>query len=77
MFYTTPRPMPKKELLSDIAKQETKYKNQSHTLSQFFDGNVLNAWDTERLTAAELLIIKDNIAPKSGSALILLELKNS
>ena len=76
MSYQTPRAMQKQELKSDISKYEATYKNQTKTLSQFFAEHVVNAWDANELTAAELTTIKDNLANKQSNSLLVLELKS-
>jgi hypothetical protein len=76
MTYQTPRAMQKQEIKADIAKYETTYKNQTSTLSQFFAEHVVNAWDATELSAAELITIKDNLANKQSTSLIILQLKS-
>ena len=76
MTYQTPRAMQKQELKSDIAKYEAAYKNQVKTLTQFFAEHVVNAWDLNEISAAELITIKDNLAKKQSNTLLILELKS-
>ena len=70
MTYQTPRAMQKQELKSDIAKYEAAYKNQVKTLTQFFAEHVVNAWDLNEISAAELITIKDNLAKKQSASLM-------
>jgi hypothetical protein len=76
MSYQTPKPMPKSEVNMDFARYEKKYSNQTKTLSQFVENNVVNGWDCKSLTAAELITLKENTSKKSSVSLIVLELKN-
>jgi hypothetical protein len=74
--YQTPRAMQKQEVKSDMTKYEATYKNQVKTLTQFFAEHVVNAWDANELSAAELITIKDNLAKKQSTSLIVIELKS-
>jgi hypothetical protein len=67
--------MPKSDLKRDIAKFESRCSNQEQTLMQFFTRHVANAWDLDRLTAAELVTIRENLALKDSACLIVLEIK--
>jgi hypothetical protein len=76
MSYQTPRPIPKPLLEADSARYEKKYANQSKTLSQFVENQIVNCWDAALLTDAELLILRENLKRKSKVALLIVELKN-
>ncbi len=77
MQYTTPKPVNRADVKSDFDKYEQKYRDQSKTLSQFFDKQVVNFWDVSLMSPAELMVLKENKAKKSAwSALVILELKN-
>jgi hypothetical protein len=75
MPYQTPKPMNKSEMKSEMSFYERKYRNQTNTLSQFFNEHVNNSWDVAELTPTDLLIIQENIAKKPLASLIILELK--
>jgi hypothetical protein len=77
MPYQTPKPMNKPEVKEDMAFYERKYKNQTNTLSQFFNEHVKDSWDLAELTPAELLVLHENIAKKPLASMIALELKKS
>ena len=76
MNYTTPKSMNRTEVKSDFAKYERKYVDQTRTLSQFVDKQLVNLWDVAEISDAELLILKQNLSKKTSSALVILELKN-
>ncbi len=77
MQYTTPKPVNRTDVKADFVKYEQKYRDQSKTLSQFFDKQVVNLWDVSLMSPAELMVLKENKAKKSAwSALVILELKN-
>jgi hypothetical protein len=74
--YQTPKPVNKSEVKADFAKYELKYANQTKTLSQFVEKQVVNLWDCESMTDAELLVLKEQISKKSMVSLVIIELKN-
>lgn len=68
--------MNKSEVKVDLTKYENKYVDQTKTLSQFVDKQIVNLWDAASMTDAELLILKENTSKKSMVSLVILELKN-
>jgi hypothetical protein len=74
MPYKTPRAMPKSNLKRDMAILDSGYSDQTKTLTQFFTKHVANAWDLDRLKAAELVTIRENRALKDLACLIMLEI---
>jgi hypothetical protein len=75
MSYQIPKPIPKSKVRSDMGKYEEDFSNQTRTLSQFFATQVVDAWDCNSLSAAELLTLKENTSKKTSVSLIVLELK--
>jgi hypothetical protein len=74
--YPTPRPMSKSEVKADFAGYERKYADQTKTLSQFVEKQIVNSWDAALLTDVELLVLKENTKKKSMVSLVIFELKN-
>ncbi len=76
MTYQTPKPLNKSELRADFAKYEKRYPDQSKTLSQFVEKQVVNAWDVALLNESELLVLKENTEKKPSVSLVIFEVKN-
>ena len=76
MQHRLPRSINKSELKRDVAKWETKFKEQKKTLSQTLDDpKFIGAWDTSLLTTAEVALIHEHFVKSSNMSLLLIQLK--
>ena len=53
---------------------EDEFEDQTKTLTQFFTHQVIDVWNVDELSAAELLAIRDNLANTDTDCLIILRL---
>ena len=75
MTYPTPKAIPKHQLKQDISKMEKTFRNQTGTMGQFFNDTVVEAWNLNDLSPAELLVLQEHSKSRGSSTLLAIHFK--
>jgi hypothetical protein len=75
--YQLPKALSRSELKKDVAGWEQRqFKEPKHTLSQAVDDKrFIQAWDTAKLTSAEVALIHEKFTKNQSVSLILVQLQ--